>query len=83
MNFKVYTTSYFKRESKRLSKRHRSLKNDLLELIESLESNPTQGAPLGKNCYKIRLSILTIFDKTDRENISNKDLEALIKSLSE
>lgn len=57
MNFNVIATEPFERKLKKLSKKYRSLKNDLLPLISSLEKNPTQGTPLGKECYKIRLAI--------------------------
>jgi mRNA-degrading endonuclease RelE of RelBE toxin-antitoxin system len=52
----VYTT-IFEKEYKKLSSKHLSLKTDLKALIESLESNPVQGTPLGNDCYKIRLAI--------------------------
>ena len=35
----VLTTSTFEKDVKRLSKKHRSLKSDLLKFIESLEEN--------------------------------------------
>ena len=69
-------------------------------LLDSLEVNPKQGIPLGKDCYKIRLAIaskgkgksggarvitcvkvvkqtvylLSIFDKSEFENISDEEL---------
>ena len=57
MNFNVLTTSGFKRDSKPLLKKYKSLKNEILNLIASLEKEPKQGIPLGNDCYKIRLSI--------------------------
>jgi len=57
MSFKILTTSEFKKDSKRLVKKYKSIKSEILSLVESLEENPIQGAPLGNNCYKIRLSI--------------------------
>ncbi len=30
---------------------------DYAALLESLEKNPLQGEPIGKNCYKLRLVI--------------------------
>lgn len=33
------------------------MKNDLVNLFSSLEINPKQGKPLGKDCYKIRMAI--------------------------
>ena len=109
MNFNVLTTSDFKKDSKRLVKKYRSLKNDILNLITSLEENPAQGTPLGNDCYKIRLIIkskgkgksggarvitcvkvidnnvflLTIYDKSEQDNISDKELKKLLKGISE
>ncbi|MCU0338276.1 MAG: type II toxin-antitoxin system RelE/ParE family toxin [Spirosomaceae bacterium] len=57
MSFEIIATKEFDRELKKLSKRYASFKYDYLALVESLENNPTQGTPLGKDCYKIRLSI--------------------------
>jgi mRNA-degrading endonuclease RelE of RelBE toxin-antitoxin system len=57
MNFDVRTLPNFEKEAKRLSKKHRSLKKDLLVLIESLEKSPRQGEPLGNDFYKVRLAI--------------------------
>jgi len=57
MNFEVRTLPNFEREARRLSKKHRSLKKDLLILVESLEKSPQQGEPLGNDFYKIRLAI--------------------------
>ena len=53
----LVVTARFKRDSKPLAKKYRSLPDELEALFESLESNPTQGTPLGKDCYKIRLAI--------------------------
>jgi hypothetical protein len=75
------------------------------QLITSLEKNPLQGEPPGKDCYKVRMAItskrkgksggsqvitcvkvvneivylLTIYDKSDKENISDKELDNLLK----
>lgn len=57
MSFSVETLPDFEKEAKRLAKKYASLKNDLLKLIERLETNPTEGTPLGNNFYKIRLAI--------------------------
>ena len=54
---KVIISSFFKRELKSLVKKYRSLINELLELSESLQENPTQGDYLSFDCYKIRLAI--------------------------
>ena len=57
MSYKVIITDPFERETKKLKKKHRSLKNDLANLIESLQENPTQGVQIKENCYKIRMAI--------------------------
>lgn len=57
MSFNVIATEPFERKLKRLAKKHKSLKVDLLELIERLENKPTLGSSIGKECYKVRLAI--------------------------
>jgi hypothetical protein len=107
MSYKVLITTSFKKDSKGLLRKYKSLKNELLNLISSLEENPKQGKPLGNECYKIHLAIsskgkgksdgarvitcvkiaddvaylLTIYNKSDKENISNDELNELIKRL--
>jgi len=104
MSFNVVVTDGFKKHAKIIGKKHRSLKSDLNRLIDSLEKEPTQGEPLGKDCYKVRMAItskgkgksggsrvitcvkivnqtaylLTIYDKSDKENISDKELDELL-----
>ena len=105
MSFNVVVTDGFKKHAKGIANKHRSLKSDLNKLIDSLEENPIQGEPLGKDCYKVRMAItskgkgksggsrvitcikivnqtvylLTIYDKSDKENISDKELEELLR----
>ncbi|WP_026966719.1 type II toxin-antitoxin system RelE/ParE family toxin [Algoriphagus terrigena] len=57
MSYKVLSTATFQKDTKRLLKKYPSLKSDLLLLVQSLETQPIQGIPLGNNLYKIRLSI--------------------------
>jgi mRNA-degrading endonuclease RelE of RelBE toxin-antitoxin system len=57
MSYKIYSTDYFEKELKKLSKKYSSINIDFQRLIESLKSEPRQGIPLGKDCYKIRMSI--------------------------
>ena len=109
MSYKVKTIPKFEKELKRLAKKYPSLKNEYIELVQSLKKHPDQGTPLGNDCYKIRLAIaskqkgksgggrvityvqvlqasvylLTIFDKSEQENIPDKELEALLKWISE
>jgi len=56
-SYNIVVTSNFKKEVKKLSKKYKSLKNDLIEFISNLEENPQAGVPLGKDCYKIRMAI--------------------------
>lgn len=57
MSYNVETISHFDRELKRLSKKYASLKSEIRELAELLEKNPFQGESLGRDCYKVRISI--------------------------
>ncbi len=105
MTYKVKSLDIFERQAKRLSKKYPSLKSELLELVEELKKNPTSGTAIGKNCFKIRISIaskgkgksggarvitnflisdttvylLTIYDKSEQESLSNKELSELLK----
>jgi mRNA-degrading endonuclease RelE of RelBE toxin-antitoxin system len=57
MSYKIATTHTFDKELKRLAKKHRSIKTDILELGEQLEENPTMGDEVIEHCYKIRMAI--------------------------
>ena len=57
MSYKIIATQTFDRELKRLAKKHRFVKTDVLELGEQLEENPTMGDQVIENCYKIRMAI--------------------------
>ena len=57
MSYKVIILPKSEREIKRLSKKYPSFKTDLSILIASLQEQPQQGEPLGKDCFKIRLAI--------------------------
>jgi mRNA-degrading endonuclease RelE of RelBE toxin-antitoxin system len=109
MSFSVKTLSKFEINLKKLAKKYPSLKLEYVLLVESLKVNPEQGTPLGKNCYKIRLSIaskgkgksggarvvtnifvadktvylLTIYDKSEKENLTDKELNELLQSVPE
>ncbi len=109
MPFRIILSEDFKRESKYLSKRYKSLEDDVLELIYLLEEDPTFGISIGKGCFKIRLKIsskntgksggarvitlveiieeqvtlVSIYDKSEKENISSKDLDGYLKRIKE
>ena len=57
MSYEIIILPKSEREIKRLSKKYRTFRGDLAELIESLEEQPQQGEPLGKDCFKIRMAI--------------------------
>lgn len=105
MSYNIIAVPTFRKELKKLAKKYHSLKTDLAGLFALLEENPTQGTSLGRNCYKIRLSIaskgkgksggariitniviadetvylLSIYDKADKENLTDKELNELIE----
>jgi mRNA-degrading endonuclease RelE of RelBE toxin-antitoxin system len=109
MSYKVKTIDVFERQAKRLSKKHFSLRDDLLQLVSELEENPEQGTSIGKNCFKIRLAIsskgkgksggarvitnfvvventvylLSIYDKSEKENLTDKELSELLEHIPE
>ncbi len=57
MPYNIRTIDHFDRSVKRLVRKHRSLGDDLRTLFDSLQEDPTQGASLGKGCYKVRMTI--------------------------
>lgn len=57
MNYNVETIANFDRELKRLAKKYPSLKEEVTRLGDLLTEEATKGTSIGKNCYKIWLSI--------------------------
>jgi len=57
MNYKIATTEYFEDNFKRLSKKYRSLVDDLDEFKKELLKNPTDGDDLGGSVRKVRMAI--------------------------
>ena len=57
MNYKILSIPEFDRQLKRLSKKFPSLKSEIAELAKTLLNDPHYGTSIGKQCYKIRLSI--------------------------
>ena len=57
MSYNVVTIPPFDRQLKRLAKKFPSLKTEYVNLIESLEFEPTKGTAMTNSCYKIRISI--------------------------
>ncbi len=57
MSFDVVPIPEFVKELKGLVKKYRSLKVEIAELGDELSEHPHTGIPIGRDCYKIRLSI--------------------------
>jgi len=55
MSYDVNVVDEFKRDTKKLFKKYKSIKSDILELIEKLEEDYQIGIHLGSNLYKIRV----------------------------
>ena len=113
MNVDVILTPNFEREAKKLIKKYRSLKQELLEFSEELKTQPRLGTQIKENVYKIRLAVrskgkgksggmrivtyveaelvqkaeqtdvylLSIYDKSSRENISDQIIEQIIDEI--
>jgi mRNA-degrading endonuclease RelE of RelBE toxin-antitoxin system len=105
MSFKITTVDSFEKQFKRLFKKYKSLKQEVEDLLVSLEIDPLQGDYIGDDCYKIRLRIaskgkgkrggariitcvkivgetvflLSIYDKSEKEDLEEKELEKLLK----
>ncbi|WP_297442291.1 type II toxin-antitoxin system RelE/ParE family toxin [Sulfurimonas sp.] len=108
MNYKVIPTPEFIKNLKTLKKKYKNITNDVLELANELENNPTMGIDLGNNTFKIRIknsdnnkgksvgyriitycindikevSLVTIYSKSEKENILDLELKELITRLS-
>lgn len=54
---KITYTPEFKKEFKRLSKKFKSLDEEIRNLISLLSKNPETGTGLGNSIYKIRLGV--------------------------
>ncbi len=109
MSYSVKSIPVFEKQAKRLVKKYSSLKKELLLLVKELKEKPEQGTAIGKNCFKIRISIaskgkgksggariitnfmvteatvylLSIYDKSEQENLTNKELDELLKDIPE
>lgn len=54
---RIEMTAWFEKQLKRLAQKHKSIPADFRTFLESLENDPTQGIPLGRGAYKIRMAI--------------------------
>lgn len=57
MNFEIISTPEFEKELKRHNKKYVSMKMDYINFLLNLQENPIQGESLGKDCYKVWMSI--------------------------
>ena len=57
MKVTISTIDEFKRQARRLSKKYKSLINDLRSFQKELKDNPFQGIDLGGGVRKIRMAI--------------------------
>lgn len=57
MSFNVYVSSSFEKDLKGLVKKHPSIQQDIIALINTLKDNPFSGKSIGKDCYKVRMAI--------------------------
>jgi len=55
MSYKIIPSEHFEKDVKKLLKKYRSIKKDLVILLQELKESPFSGTPLGNNCYKIRV----------------------------
>ncbi len=53
----IKLTEVFKKDAKKLSKKYKSLGNDIKEVVEKLKNDPYLGVRIGPNSYKIRFAI--------------------------
>ena len=78
MSYEVRVVDEFKKDIKKLLKKYRSIKTDILELIEKLEEDYTSGIYYTRLANE-RVYLLTIFAKTQKENIDVKSLKPIVK----
>ena len=57
MSYNIVPPQNLIKNLKRLSKKHRSIKEDVNALGKLLKSNPTMGDEIIEHCFKIRMSI--------------------------
>lgn len=57
MNCSIKLSTDFEKELKRLAKRYKSLKDDVIALGRELKDNPLQGVDLGRGLRKVRMGI--------------------------
>ena len=113
MKTEIIITHNFQKEAKKYLKKYISLKSELENLYFQLTDNPQLGKLIGKNTYKIRVSVkskgkgksgglrvishleldflfeeksnrlflLSIYDKSEVDSISDSDIIKILKGL--
>ena len=107
VNYSIIPTPVFKKESKRLSKKYPSLRDDLANINKILEKFPEFGTKIGESVFKVRIAIkskgkgksggarivtylinekkeiylLTIYDKSEYEVLSEREIDRIIQSI--
>ena len=56
MSLKIVSLASFSKGVKKLYKRYKQIASDLKELNKTLNKDLKAGVPLGRNCFKIRVS---------------------------
>lgn len=93
MNCKIDTTPDFARDLKQLAKRYPSMKDDYRDFLDALrKSLPIASKAKGKSggarvithtvlveSDGADITLVTIYDKSDQANISNRELRKLMK----
>jgi len=55
MSYNVLVLDEFKKNTKKLAKKYKKIKIDIVTLVTRLEKDPYEGVHLFGNCYKIRI----------------------------
>ncbi len=94
MPSKIILTDSFKKDAKKLAKKHRSLGDDIKSLIAELEENPYLGDRLGEHSYKVRIAIkskgrgksgggrvITYVNISVEENVNSDDVNVYLLTI--
>jgi len=65
MGFEVFFSSTFKRELKRIAKKHRQILKDINQLIDDLAEDPA----LGTDLVKMSIKFVLLFPAHQNENL--------------
>ncbi len=74
----------FLKQAKRLAGKYPSFPEDLKTFVEEIKENPLAGVitfNYAVNDDNREVTLMTVYDKSDRENISNKEIVDLRKTV--